>query len=245
MKIGVIGAAGKAGSRIVREALLRRHEVTAIVRNRAKLTETGAGVLEKDLFDLTAEDLKGFDAVVDAFGTAFDPESAAGHQASLKHLSGLMEQLPKTRLLVVGGAASLYTDRSHQHLVLENIPEQWRAVPASMKAAFDKLQKSGANWTYFSPAMTFDPQGKRTGKYRTGKNELAYNSDGESYLSYADYAVAMLDEIEEGRFIRKRFTAASEKDPEKDGYYGLEMKKPEFEGLSQYRPHPNYELAGR
>ena len=244
MKIGVIGAAGKAGSRIVREALLRRHEVTAIVRNRAKLTETGAGVLEKDLFDLTAEDLKEFDAVVDAFGTAFDPESAAGHQASLKHLSGLMEQLPKTRLLVVGGAASLYTDRSHQHLVLENIPEQWRAVPASMKAAFDELQKSGANWTYFSPAMTFDPQGKRTGKYRTGKNELAYNSDGESYLSYADYAVAMLDEIEEGRFIRKRFTAASEKDPDKDGYYGLEMKKPEFEGLSQYRPHPTMSWRG-
>jgi len=68
MKIGVIGAAGKAGSHIVREALLRRHEVTAIVRDRKKLTETNVSVLEKDLYDLTAEDLKGFDAVVDAFG---------------------------------------------------------------------------------------------------------------------------------------------------------------------------------
>ena len=245
MKIGVIGATGKAGSKIVREAKLRRHEVTAIVRDCTKLTETEINVLEKDLFDLTAEDLQGFDAVVDAFGTAFDPESAKKHQDSLKHLTGLMEQLPKVRLLVVGGAASLYTDRTHRQLVLENIPAEWQAVPANMKAAFDELQKSGANWTYFSPAMTFDPKGQRTGKYRTGRNELTYNSDGESYLSYADYAVAMLDEIEEGRFIRKRFTAASEKDPDKDGYYGLELKKPEFEGLSQYRPHPNYELAGR
>lgn len=245
MKIGVIGAAGKAGSRIVREALLRRHEVTAIVRDRSRLTETDACVLEKDLFDLTADDLRGFDAVVDAFGTAFDPESARLHQSSLKHLSGLMEQLPEVRLMVVGGAASLYTDRTRRHLVLENIPAEWQAVPANMKAAFDELQKSGVNWTYFSPAMTFDPEGPRTGKYRTGRNELTFNSDGESYLSYADYAVAMLDEIEEGKFIRKRFTAASEKNPDKDGYYGTELKKPEFEGLSQYRPHPNYELAGR
>ena len=245
MKIGIIGANGKSGKLIAYEAFKRGHDVTAIIRNREKMPGCRYKVLEKDLFDLTVEDLQGFDAVVDAFGTAFDPESAKKHQDSLKHLSGLMEQLPKVRLLVVGGAASLYTDRSHQHLVLENIPAEWQAVPANMKAAFDELQKSGANWTYFSPAMTFDPKGKRTGKYRTGRNELTYNSDGESYLSYADYAVAMLDEIEEGKFIRKRFTAASEKDPDKDGYYGLEMKKPEFEGLSQYRPHPNYELAGR
>jgi len=245
MKIGVIGATGKAGGKIAHEAKLRRHEVTAIVRSRAKVTDRDYKVLEKDLFDLTADDLKDFDAVVDAFGTAFDPESAKQHQTSLAHLSAIMAQIPQVRLLVVGGAASLYTDRTHQHLALEGIPADWQAVPANMKAAFEALKNSGANWTYFSPAANFDPKGPRTGKYRTGKDELAKNSDGESYLSYADYAVAMLDEIEDGQFIGRRFTAASEKEPNKDGYYGTEARKPAFEGISQYRPPLNYELAGR
>ncbi len=245
MKIGVIGAYGKAGSRIVREAKYRRHEVTAIVRSRAKVTDPDIAVLEKDLFDLTAEDLKGFDAVVDAFGTAFDPESAKGHQDSLDHLTKIMQQLPKVRLMVVGGAGSLYTDRTRQHLVLENIPQQFQAVPANMKAAFDRLKASGINWTYFSPAASFDPNGPRTGKYWLGRDVLFQNREGESYLSYADYAVAMLDEIEEGRYVRKRFTAVSEKEPNRDGYYGTEPVKPEFEGLSRYCPPFNYELAGR
>lgn len=245
MKIGIIGATGKAGSMIAREARYRRHEVTAIVRNRSKIKDRDLKVLEKDLFDLTVEDLKPFDAVVDAFGTAFDPESAKQHQSSLKHLSSLMEKLPGVRLMVVGGAASLYTDRTHRHRVLESIPADWQAVPANMKAAFEQLQTSGANWTYFSPAATFDPKGPRTGKVRLGRNEVIPNSEGESYLSYADYAVAMLDEIEEGRFIRKRFTAVSEKVANKDGYFGTERKKPVFEGISTYRPHLNYELVGR
>ena len=228
MKIGIIGATGKAGSMIAREARYRRHEVTAIVRNRSKIKDRDLKVLEKDLFDLTVEDLKPFDAVVDAFGTAFDPESAKQHQSSLKHLSSLMEKLPGVRLMVVGGAASLYTDRTHRHRVLESIPADWQAVPANMKAAFEQLQTSGANWTYFSPAATFDPKGPRTGKVRLGRNEVIPNSEGESYLSYTDYAVAMLDEIEEGRFIRKRFTAVSEKVANKDGYFGTESKKPVF-----------------
>ena len=204
MKIGIIGASGKAGSRIAEEALYRRHEVTAIVRDRSKITNPALAVLERNLFDLTAEDLKDFDAVVDAFGTAFDPESAKGHQTSMKHLISVMEQLPEVRFLVVGGAASLYTDRSHRKLVLEGIPEQWQAVPANMKAAFETLQTSAVNWTYFSPAATFDPNGPRTGKYRLGGNEVTVNSEGESYLSYADFAAAMLDEIEDGNHIRKR-----------------------------------------
>ena len=245
MKIGIIGASGKAGSRIATEALYRRHVVTAIVRDRSKITNPALKVLERDLFALTAEDLKGFDAVVDAFGTAFDPESAKAHQTSMKHLISVMEQLPEVRFLVVGGAASLYTDRSHKKLVLEGIPEQWQAVPANMKAAFEELKASAVNWTYFSPAANFDPNGPRTGKYRLGGNELTVNSEGESYLSYADFAAAMLDEIEEGNHIRKRMTAASEKTPNKDGYFGTERRKPVFEGISTYRPPLCYELAGQ
>ena len=245
MKIAVIGASGKAGSQIVREALLRRHEVTAIVRNVSRLEDRSLPFVEKNLFELTTDDLRPFDAVIDAFGTAFDPESAKAHQTAMAHMIEIMTPLPQTRLLVVGGAGSLIADRASNRRVLEDIPEQWRAVPENMAAAFDALKASEVNWTYFSPAYTFDPKGPRTGKYILGDNEPVHNSDGESYISYADFAAAMLDEAEDGQFIRKRFTAASEKEPHKDGYWGTEPKAPKFEGLSRYRPHLNYELTGQ
>ena len=245
MKIAVIGASGKAGSRIAREARMRRHEVTAIVRDGVKVAGCGYEVMQKDLFDLTAEDLRPFPVVVDAFGTGFDEESAKGHEKAMAHLIEVLEQLPETRLLVVGGAGSLYTDRGRHQLAVELIPEQFRAVPTHMKNALEELQRSRVNWTYFSPAFTFDPQGPRTGKYVTGEDYLARNSEGESYISYEDYAIAMMDEAEDGNFIRKRFTAAAEKVPNKDGYFGTEPKAPKFEGISSYRPPLNYELTGR
>ncbi len=245
MRIGIIGASGKAGSHIAQEAKWRRHDVTAIVRNAKKLKDKDLTILEKDLFDLTVDDLKEFDAVVDAFGTAFDPESAKAHQTSLQHLTDIMESLPDVRLLVVGGAASLYADRSRTELVLESIPEQFRAVPANMKKAFEALQESSCKWTYFSPAPNFDPKGPRTGKYRVGSmNMVSKNSKDEPYLSYADYAVAMLDEIEDGKFIGKRFTASSEKQPD-ESYFGTQPKEPSFEGISRYCPPLNYELVGK
>ena len=128
---------------------MRRHDVTAIVRNAASVQGKGYDVLEKDLFDLTAEDLKGFDAVVDAFGTAFDEESAKAHQTSLKHLSDIMETLPDVRLLVVGGAASLYTERVRGDLVFDSIPDEWKAVPSNMKEAFEELKKSNCKMDVF------------------------------------------------------------------------------------------------
>ena len=245
MKIAVIGASGKAGSRIAREAVMRRHEVTAIVRDAGKAAGLGCAVMEKDLFDLTAEDLRPFRVVVSAFGTGFDEESAKGHEKAMDHLIGIMEQLPETRLLVVGGAGSLHTVPRGKQLALELIPEQYRAVPTHMMNALEALRKSRVNWTYFSPAFTFDPKGPRTGKYVTEEDALARNSEGESYISYEDYAIAMMDEAEDGRFIGKRFTAAAEKVRDKDGYFGTEPKAPKFEGISTYRPHLNYELTGK
>ena len=130
MNIGIIGASGKAGWLITLEALKRGHRVTAIVRDRSKMKDMGCEVLEKDLFALTANDVKAFDVVVDAFGTG--GTDAAGHQTSMEHLIRVMEKLPNVRLLVVGGAASLYTDAEKKKRVLETIPEQFRAVPMNM-----------------------------------------------------------------------------------------------------------------
>jgi putative NADH-flavin reductase len=250
MKIGVIGASGKAGSLIAAEAKSRGHEVTAMVRDRAKVEGKGYEVLEKDLFTLTAEDVKPFDAIICAFGTPFDGSADELHQSAADHFIKIFKAAPDTRLLVIGGAGSLYTDPGKKHQALENIPEEWKGVPASAAKALEKFKESSINWTYFSPAFSFDPEGKRTGTYTPGTDFLFNNKQGESYLSYADAAAALVDEAENGFYIRKRFTAVSEKEaaPEKkkDEYYGILNKKPVFEGgLSQYREPFNYELAGK
>ncbi len=249
MKIGIIGASGKAGSLIAAEAKLRGHEVTAIVRDKKKVAGKSYAVLEKDLYDLTSDDLQGFDAVVDAFGTPFDGKSETGHQTSLAHLTAIFVKLTDVRLLVVGGAGSLYADPHKKSQVIATIPEAWQAVPSNMKKAFEALQNSSVNWTYFSPASLFDPQGARTGRYTLGSDFVITNSQNESYISYADYAVAMVDEIENGFHIKRRFTAVSDKQEtaaaDKSAYYGTEKKKPVFEGVSRYRAPLNYELSGK
>ncbi|MDR3120885.1 MAG: hypothetical protein LBU58_06085 [Clostridiales bacterium] len=133
-------------------------------------------------------------------------------QTSLASLTAVFERLPAVRFLIVGGAASLYTDESRTAQVLATIPPEWAAVPASMYKAFYELKKSRCNWTFFSPASFFDPEGPRTGRYTLGTDVAILNRGGESYLSYADYALAMVDEIERARFAGgRRFTAVSER----------------------------------
>ncbi|GHV02317.1 hypothetical protein FACS189485_02420 [Spirochaetia bacterium] len=249
MKIGVIGASGKAGALIAAEAKKRKHEVTAIVRNKSKVEGKGYGILEKDLFNMGAEDVKSFDVVICAFGTLFDAASAKQHESAAEHLISVFKDAPKTRIIIIGGAASLYTDPGKKHQALENIPDEWRSVPASAAKAYEKIKASDINWTYFSPAFNFDAAGARTGSYTPGTDFIFNNKNGESYLSYADAAVALVDEAENGFNVHKRFTAVSENTtaPAKkdEGYYGLLKKKPVFQGLSRYRQPFNHELAGK
>ncbi len=211
MKIGVIGATGKAGSLIASEAYARGNKVTAIIRNKSKLENDIYEVIEKDIFDLKSKHLKDFDVVVNAFGTAFDKESAKLHVKAMKYLIKVFEDLPNVRLIVIGGAASLYKDGNMKRQVLEDIPEEWRAVPQKAAKALDILRKSDVNWTFFSPAVTFDYKGARTGKYTLGNEFYIVNEDGESYISYSDYAIALVDEIENEAFIKRRFTAVSKR----------------------------------
>ncbi len=263
MKIGVIGANGKAGSLISKEAMLRGHDVVAFVRNKQKVADMGfAKVKERDLFDLDEGDVESLDALVCAVSLPSSAEHDDLYQKAMDHLIGLLKRLPNTRLLVVGGAASLFTDPQKKHPLLEGIPEKWRAVPADMAKAYAMLQESKINWTFFSPALMFDPKGKRTGKYTVGSDFVITNASNESYISYEDYAVAMVDEIENKFHERRRFTAVSDSKPEQpkaeekpaepaappkkdDNYYGIFKKKPEFYGLSRYTPPLIFELAGK
>ena len=203
MKIAVVCANGKAGQLIVKEALSRGLDVTAVVRgeNRTEASQ----VIQKDLYDLTAADLKGFDVVVDAFG-AWTEDTLPQHSTSLKHLCDILSGTD-VRLLVVGGAGSLYVNPEHTAQVMDgpDFPNVFKPLASNMGKALAELrQRSDVKWTYVSPAGDFQAEGERTGKYILGGEELTLNGRGESVISYADYAIAMVDEAVSGGHIRQR-----------------------------------------
>lgn len=209
MKIAVICANGKDGKLLVKEALARGLDVTAVARGENKTAATK--FVSKDLFDLTADDLKNFDVVIDAFG-AWSPETLPLHGASLKHLCDLLSGTA-TRLLVVGGAGSLYIDKEHSLCVADapDFPNAFKPLAAAMAAALKDLRaRRDVRWTYVSPAGDFQAEGERTGRYILGGEELTLNSRGESAISYADYAVAMIDEAESGRHVQQRISVVRE-----------------------------------
>ncbi|MES9738901.1 NAD(P)-dependent oxidoreductase [Peribacillus frigoritolerans] len=211
MKIGIIGASGKAGSLILKEALTRGHEVTAIVRDEARIQIQGASVLEKDVFDLKEEDIKEFDVVVNAFGAA--PGKEHLHVDAGKILIEAMKGAPQTKLIVVGGAGSLFVDEAKTIRVLDTpeFPKEYFATAFNQSKNLGDLQNAtDIQWTFISPSAFFDPQGNRTGGYKLGKDNLLVNSKGESYVSYADFALAVLDEIENPQHINQRFTVVAE-----------------------------------
>ena len=209
MKIAVVCANGKAGQLIVKEAVNRGFDVTAFVKSENKSVAQKSVI--KDLFDLTADDLKGFDAVVDAFG-AWAPEVLPQHSTSLKHLCDILSGTD-TRLLVVGGAGSLYVNAEHTLQVMDgaDFPEMFKPLAAAQGKALAELrERNDVKWTFISPAGDFQADGERTGKYVLAGEELTLNSKGESIISYADYAIAMVDEIEKGDHIQQRISVVRE-----------------------------------
>lgn len=209
MKIAVICANGKAGKLIVKEAVDRGMDVTAVVRSNN--TTTARKVLKKDLFALTAADLGGFDVVVDAFG-AWTEDTLLQHSTSLKHLCDILSGTD-TRLLVVGGAGSLYVNPEHTACVADgpDFPDIFKPLAAAMAKALGELrERKDVRWTYVSPAGDFQAEGERTGKYILSGEELTLNSKGESIISYADYAIAMVDEIVNAANIQKRISVVKE-----------------------------------
>lgn len=205
MKIAVVCANGKAGKLIVREAVNRGLDVTAVVRGENRTA--AQKVLTRDLFDLTRADLEGFDVVIDAFG-AWTEDTLPQHSTSLKHLCDVLSGT-STRLLVVGGAGSLYVNPEHTARVADgpDFPDVFKPLAAVMAKALGELRSRGdVRWTYISPAGDFQAEGERTGGYILGGEELTLNSRGESVISYADYAIAMIDEAVQGDHIQKRIS---------------------------------------
>lgn len=205
MKIAVVAANGRVAGKVIEEAISRGFDVTAFGRreNNTKAKD----YVQKDLFDLTADDLKGFDAVVDAFG-AWTEDTLEQHSTSLKHLCDILSGTD-TRLLVVGGAGSLYVNPEHTACVSDgpDFPDMFKPLASAMAKALGELrERNDVKWTYISPAGDFQADGERSGKYILGGEELTLNSRNESIISYADYAIAMIDEIEKGDHIQQRIS---------------------------------------
>lgn len=205
MKIAVVAANGKAGQLIVEEAVKRGHDVTAIVRSENKTQ--AQHLLKKDLFDLNKEDLTGYDVVVTAFG-AWTSETLPLHSKSIEHFNDLLAGT-NTRFLVVGGAGSLYVDKEKKVRLVDTaeFPAEYKPLASAQADELDLLRtKKDLNWTFVSPAAEFIPDGARTGEYILAGDFFTVNEAGESKISYADYAIAFVDEIESGKHIQERIS---------------------------------------
>ncbi|MBP1047992.1 NAD(P)H-binding protein [Enterococcus sp. BWM-S5] len=207
MRIAVLGGNGKAGSLIIKELIRRNLDVTAIVRSKNKLEEK-VPTIEKDIYSLSANDIKDFDVLVCALGFRDHVEEFS---SSMEHLLTILAGL-SVRLVVVGGAGSLYID-AEQTIELKDspdFPKEYKAVPTAMSESLQLLKhSSGVTWTYVSPAETFDAHGERTGHYQLAGEVLTRNAAGKSYISYADYAIALADEIEHAAHLNQRISVYS------------------------------------
>ncbi|MGE6376706.1 NAD(P)-dependent oxidoreductase [Peribacillus muralis] len=211
MRIGIIGASGKVGSLIMKEAKDRGMDVTAIVRNASRITETNVHVLEKDIFALTGPDLTSFDVVVNTYKAPEGEEHL--YVDAGRVLIDALTEAPQTKLIVVGGAGSLFVDETNTTRLMDTPDFPDFVYPTASKAAkqLEELQKTDSiAWTYISPAGFFDPEGKRTGSYQVGKDHVILNSKGQCYISYADYSIAVVDEIENPQHVNERFTLVGE-----------------------------------
>lgn len=208
MKIALIGATGTIGQRILKEALDRGHEVTAIVRDASRLGEHNnlrTSVGSASDADSIAAAVAGNDVVISAIGPAHGSEQTLVDTA--RTLVNGVSRSGVRRLLVVGGAGSLEVAPGVQLVDTPQFPEAWKPIALAHRDAMNVYLASDLDWTYFSPAALIEP-GTRTGAYRTGTTTLVADAEGNSRISAEDYAVAMIDEAESGKHIRSRLTAA-------------------------------------
>ncbi len=209
MKITLLGATGNIGSRILKEALARGHKVTAIVRNPEKLTFVNENlqVIQGDALepDTLRDALKSAEAVISALSPSFADQGP--FLAANRNLMALAKDEKTLRLVVVGGASSLYVEPGVRLFDTGVMPKEWTPYLNAHFEVLAALKESGLSWTYFSPAATIEA-GERTGKYRKGGTDLIKDAEGNSRITYEDYAVALLDELEKPERIGMQFTAA-------------------------------------
>jgi putative NADH-flavin reductase len=199
MDVALLGATGAAGSRILKELSDRGHTVRALSRNPGSADLPGVNHVAVDAGSPGAlvAALKGADAVVSSLKftsvptqTLIDAVTAAGVR----------------RYVIVGGAGSLWASPGVREVDGPGFPDHVKPEARAGAAFLDQLRASDLDWTFFSPSRFFQP-GERTGQFRLGQDDLLFGADGRSAISFEDYAVALVDELEHPRHIRQRFTA--------------------------------------
>ncbi|WP_223445949.1 NAD(P)-dependent oxidoreductase [Pseudomonas sp. BF-R-19] len=198
-KIAIIGATGRAGSQLLEEALRRGHSVTAIARDTSKI-DLREGVAGKAVDALDAAALQaaiaGHDVVISAAHFATLPASA---------VVGPVKRAGVKRLVVVGGAGSLLLPDGTRVIDSEGFPEAYKAEAGAGAEFLASLREErDLDWTFLSPSAEF-VEGERTGTFRLGQDDLLVSSAGRSWITFADYAIAMLDEVEAPKHSRQRF----------------------------------------
>lgn len=209
MKVAIIGASGTIGKRITEEALRRGHDVTAILRNPERLEQEHERLkkVKADVMDPSSleEAIHGHEAVISAFGPKFGQEEEL--LAAARTILEGTKRGGVSRLLIVGGAGSLIGETGVPLMDTPEFPEEIRPLARAHADAYDIYKDSDLEWTYVSPAALIEP-GKRTGQFRIGMDRLVTDESGSSRISVEDFAVAMIDELDDPQFIKSRFTVA-------------------------------------
>jgi hypothetical protein len=214
MKIAIIGATGFVGPHLVAEALKRGHQVTAIVRNPAKITlnHPNLSVRQGDVLrpEELATLLSGQEVVLSAFNAGWkNPYLYDDFLAGSQAIQAAVKKAGVRRLLVVGGAGSLEVAPGIQLVDTPDFPASYKQGALAARDYLNQLrQETELDWTFLSPAILMHPgtSGVRTGQYRVGRDQPVFDQQGESRIAVEDLAVALLDEAEQNHFVRQRFT---------------------------------------
>jgi uncharacterized protein len=209
LNIALFGATGMIGSRIAAEAARRGHRVSALVRDPSRVAAGPNVVASKvDVLDAgsVAAAVRGHDVVASAYAPPHD--RVADVLVASRALVDGVRAAGLKRLVVVGGAGSLDIAPGKQLADSESFPAAWKGIALAHRDAYDYYRTvADLDWTFFAPAAMIAP-GERTGQFRTGTTTLIADAKGESRISAEDYAVAFVDELEQGRFVRQIATAA-------------------------------------
>ena len=205
IKMAVLAASGKAGSLIVKEALLNKDiELSAFVRNSKKAQfDSKVKVIEKDIFALNSKDLEGFDVIVDAFGEWKDFSLYKKHT---EHLVSILKD-NNAKFIVVGGAGSLYMDKAHTKMLMDmpDFPKEYLSAAKANAESLEVLRgQKDLHWVYVSPPAEFIATAPKTGKYEIIGEEFKTNAKGESKGSYADFAAAIIEIALDSKYDRQR-----------------------------------------
>ncbi|WP_035351171.1 NAD(P)-dependent oxidoreductase [Edaphobacter aggregans] len=206
MNVVVYGATGNSGSEIVKELVRRGHKVTGVARHVEKLKDQPGVTAKTDHLsnvDAIAAVIKGADVVVSAYQPPADNTDALVDVT--KRQIEAVKKAGGPRLVVVGGAGQLEVAPGVTVIKSGHLPQEYMPIALSHEKAAQVLKGSDINWTYIAPAAFFIP-GERTGKYRTGTNNLVMDGKGESKITFADYAIALVDEMEKPKHERALFS---------------------------------------